>query len=146
VSEWNPFIRTSARAGVIRWEILTPASSSAAHLHLVLLSGCVGTVATKVQALLEAMHNAYHGVCALSGCKWPRTQDGGNSVRWIRSTWILHGREMINNAAERDWEGCVPLIEGPGVWSKCLIRRRMAQVGAWYLDVGILGGLYRGLG
>jgi len=81
----------------------------------------------------------------------------------VDTVWILHGREMINNAAEREWEGCVPLSEGPGDWSRCPLRRRMAQVGAWYVDVagqseaamrsrwaeveaeGVLGVLYRGL-
>lgn len=71
---------------------------------------------------------------------------------------------MINNATEREWEGCVPLIEGSRGWSKCPIRRRMAEVGAWYVDVAgrseaemlsrwgeveqehVLGVLYRRLG
>lgn len=114
----------------------------AAHLHLLLLSACGETVREKAGTLLEAMRCAYHGVCVSTGSEWALSEvdqendsSGGKHAQWIRDAWILHGREMINNAAEREWVGCVPLDGGPDIWSECPIRRRMAELGAWYVDV-----------
>jgi len=32
-------------------------------------------------------------------------------------------------------EGRIPLSQGPGVWSQYPVRRRMARIGFWYVDI-----------
>jgi hypothetical protein len=129
-------------------------------LHLLLLSASE-TLAERVRELWKAMQEAYYRECVSREREWTQ-EDTDEYVRWIRLAWILHGREMINNAAEREWEGCVPLSAGPDAWSQCGLRRKMAEVGSWYVDVAgrderemasrwgevrgeeMLGGLYMG--
>jgi hypothetical protein len=87
------------------------------------------------------MRKAYHGVCISAGAEWTevkgdlRGERGCSYARWVRDAWILHGLELINNAAEREWAGCVPLDHGLNAWAQCPIRRRMAKIGSWYVDV-----------
>jgi hypothetical protein len=113
---------------------------TAAHIHLHLLSACTGELRVKFETLLKAMREAYHGVCDSAGAEWTDCKGDEMGARklatsFIRDAWILHGREMINNAAERDWEGCIPLDHKPSAWAHCPIRRRMAKIGSWYVDV-----------
>lgn len=137
MGEPTTFPETAARAfplGVKSYDRILTLVYLAAHLHLWLLSACANKMKEKVQTLLEAMQNAYHGVCVSTGSKWTKSE-GESSVRWIREAWILHGRELINNAAEREWKGSVPLSQGPGEWSQCPVRRRMTKIGSWYVEV-----------
>jgi hypothetical protein len=53
----------------------------------------------------------------------------------IRSAWILHGRDMIYNAVERNFH----IIPGESEEKGCERQKEMIDCGAWYIRAAMQG-------
>jgi hypothetical protein len=96
-----------------------------ASLHLLLLSLRKPNSRDSVSPAYEAVATFQRWICdAYTYLKlFHISRSPGNPIMWLlRSALILHGREMINQAVEREWS-----TEGLSV-------SEMVQVGAWYLE------------
>ena len=87
---------------------------------------------SRVKTLLRSMHDAYRKTALSPNPDW-LNPSSRSYKETVRAAWIIHGREMINNAAEREWPGCLPLNLSDSM--TCETRRRMARIGAWYVEV-----------
>ena len=111
-----------------------------AHLHLHLLSSLEGSpthVATK--ALIASIGSTYRRECRTLGSLWalPALEVGESPLSVVssssacahvlRSAFLLHGREMISNAIEREW------ISDADQNGKQALRAKMVNKGVWYL-------------
>jgi hypothetical protein len=52
----------------------------------------------------------------------------------MRSAFITHGRKMVNNAVERDWN-CACCKDEPKSKTHCKLVRKMVNRGAWYVKM-----------
>lgn len=111
-----------------------------AHLHLHLLSSLEGSpahVATK--SMIASIGSTYRRECRTLESPWvpPASEVGESSLsvlssssasaHVLRSAFLLHGREMINNALEREW------ISDADEHDKQALRAKMVNKGVWYL-------------
>lgn len=87
-----------------------------AHLHLHLLGSLEGSPAhVATQASVASISSTYSRECRTLGSPWalPASEAGksplsalpasSTSAQVLRSAFLLHGREMISNAFEREW-------------------------------------------
>jgi hypothetical protein len=116
---------------IVDWEFATAKGSRGANgdmaqflasLHLLLLSlrrpNSRDSVSPAYEAFQRWVCDAYAYLKLFHISRSP-----GNPIMWLlRSALILHGREMINQAVEREWS-----TEGLSV-------SEMVQAGAWYLE------------
>jgi hypothetical protein len=119
---------------IIDWEFATAKGGRGANgdmaqflasLHLLLLSLRKPNGRDSVSPAYEAVATFQCWVCdAYAYLKlFHISRSPGNPIMWLlRSALILHGREMINQAVEREWS-----TEGLSV-------SEMVQAGAWYLE------------
>lgn len=111
-----------------------------AHLHLHLLSSLEGSpahIATK--SMIASIGSTYRRECSTLESPWvlPVSEVGESplsvissfsaSAHVLRSAFLLHGREMINNALEREW------ISDADEHEKQALRAKMVEKGLWYL-------------
>lgn len=111
-----------------------------AHLHLHLLSSLEGSpahIATK--SIIASIASTYRRECRTLESPWalPASVVGESplsvispssaSAHVLRSAFLLHGREMINNALEREW------ISDADEHDKQALRAKMVNKGLWYL-------------
>ncbi|KZT43968.1 hypothetical protein SISSUDRAFT_318903 [Sistotremastrum suecicum HHB10207 ss-3] len=139
---WPPSVllnESGSKIGIIDWEFaglgapLQDMAQFAAHLHLLLLTADPAC-AEGVRVFLKALHETYGQTSREMKAPWLSPQ---SVEQHIRAAWILHAREMINNAAEREWPGCIPLTaEG---FLACPKRRALAKVGVEYALATQLG-------
>ncbi|KAK9354973.1 kinase-like domain-containing protein [Lipomyces doorenjongii] len=142
-----------ANIGVIDWEFAGPGAGVYgdmaqlfAHLHLHLLAAEQGSLLHEItKVLIEAIADSYHERSRLKRAIWivadlapdeklsasKAPQGSSSAARILRSAFILHGREIINNAIERDWSAFYEK-SGTGEDENVLVRS-MVQTGAWYL-------------
>ena len=127
--------------GVIDWEfagegrgITGDMAQLLAHIHLHLLAAPTkSSIRVAIKSLISSITASYHKQSRKDGRDWAvllSTRRPTTATRAMRSAFLLHGREMINNAVERDWP-CSCCLEKQG--SACTLRRTMVEQGAWYL-------------
>lgn len=111
-----------------------------AHLHLHLLSPLEGSPAhVAAKSMIASIGSTYRRECRTLESPWalPVLEVGESllsvlssssaSVHVLRSAFLLHGREMINNALEREW------ISDADEHEKQALRAKMVNKGVWYL-------------
>lgn len=111
-----------------------------AHLHLHLLGFSEGSPAHEAtKALIASIGSTYRRECRTFGSPWalpasevgesplPVLSSSSASTHVLRSAFLLHGREMINNAFEREW------ISEANEHEKQALRAKMVNEGVWYL-------------
>ncbi|KDQ12556.1 hypothetical protein BOTBODRAFT_176249 [Botryobasidium botryosum FD-172 SS1] len=134
----------SVALGVIDWEFaglgrpLQDIAQLLAHLHLQQIgSKEIPEVSNTVQAFITSLTTAYRATSIARCARW--TQDAKVRTAARRVAYILHGRELINNAFERDFH-FVYGDRGDGATS-AERQREMVMLGARY----IRGGTHLGL-
>ncbi|KAK9360834.1 kinase-like domain-containing protein [Lipomyces starkeyi] len=143
-----------AKIGVIDWEFSGPGAGVYgdmaqffAHLHLHLVAAEQDSLLHEItKVLIEAIADSYHERSRMKRPIWIVTdraapdvtlsasiapQGSSPAARILRSAFILHGREIINNAIERDWSAFCKKT-GTGEDDNVMVRS-MVQSGAWYL-------------
>ena len=120
------------RVGVIDWEFACQGRGPhgdmvqcLAALHILLSSAPANT------SSFTAIETFVQGICSTysrkSSIRPGQTQSNAGTVskslklRLLRSALIMHGREIINNAIEREWP-------------RTLSVESMVRMGAWYLE------------
>ena len=108
-----------------------------AHLHLHRLAAAEASpLRQATEALMLSMVCSYRSEAQKQGRTWAQglfSSAMPNAVsRAMRSAFLLLGREIINNAIERDW-ACLCCQSRPKMGDGCELRREMVHLGAWYL-------------
>jgi hypothetical protein len=142
---------TNDAIGVIDWEfsglgrgVSSDMAQLLAHLHLHLLASPSGSGTRRsVDELIQSLGSSYrHRIQALGQVLIPSLKWTGSIpevpvstsvfAQTMRSTFLLHGREIINNAIERKWAcKCCTLDSA----NDCLLTNAMVNRGAWYLNI-----------
>ena len=129
--------------GVIDWEFAGFGSGLAgdvaqllAHLHLYLLAtSAILGVTLAIEALISNFTASYRKESKKLGCLWAveglDASAPNATTRAMRSAFLLMGREMVNNAVERDCS-CSDCQERGA--AQCATRVAMVQKGVWYLQ------------
>jgi hypothetical protein len=133
--------------GVIDWEFSGVGrgpngdmSQFLASLHLLLMAASPGSQRqSAIESLIQGVCSAYrqHSSKWLPQphlkmpTGWGATQGGLEAplenLQVFRSALILHGREMINNAVQREWPGSTQ--------KECsVLIQEMVRKGAWYIE------------
>lgn len=114
------------------------------HLHLIAHGPKEAPATSLIKAFLDGITSSYRTQRQKADKTWtppiplgrgpplppPAT---GALTRTIRSSFILHGREMINAAVDLDWP-CECCDEGSQKEKeKCTLIRKMVDRGVWYL-------------
>lgn len=133
--------------GVIDWEFSGDGrgpngdmSQFLAVMHLLLIAAPPGSQRySALDAFIQGVCSAYNShslvrpeqqdLLALGQSVAAQTEprDGFQNLKILRSALILHGREMINNAVEQEWQN------SPHKERSALVQE-MVQKGAWYLE------------
>ncbi|MCJ1429514.1 hypothetical protein MMC29_007429 [Sticta canariensis] len=131
--------------GVVDWEFASlerglngDMAQLFAHLRLHLLASTEGSLAqTALETLLASISSTYRHQCRILGSAWtlpgsPRFVDSpcAASVFTLRSAFILHDREIINNALLQKWP-CKCCEDSQ--YQNCALLTEMVNKGAWYL-------------
>ena len=136
--------------GVIDWEFAGAGRSVngdmaqlLAHLHLHLMAAPAKSTAHEAAKLwIKGITSSYRRQSRVEKCDWairdistpsfpPAASLTSVSALVMRSTFILHGREMVNNALEREWK-CF-CCKTPVNKDRCPLIKDMIARGAWYL-------------
>ncbi|KAK9247939.1 kinase-like domain-containing protein [Lipomyces tetrasporus] len=140
------------KLGVIDWEfsgagagVNGDMAQLFAHLHLHLLAAEQGSQLHDITAgLIESIADSYNQRSRLKRAIWTLTDTGQReslsisiapeesspAARIMRSAFVLHGRELVNNAIERDWTA---FSGTSGKREANLMVRSMVLTGVWYL-------------
>lgn len=140
-----------AALGIVDWEFagLGEAVSGdmaqlTAHMHMYYLAAPAGSpLRGAIKSVFDGMATSYRRSCRADGAAWmlsgSEDESGQNivsltasspAVSISRSAFITYGREMITYADMRDWD-CECCEDGQK--ERCLLVRRMLDVGLWYL-------------
>ena len=127
--------------GVIDWEFASEGrgitgdmAQLLAHIHLHLLATPTKSILySAIKALVFSLTASYRRQSKKNGRDWtisPSTKEVTSATRALRSVLLLHGREMINNALEREWSCACCLGEQV---IECALKKAMVEKGALYL-------------
>lgn len=132
---------------VIDWEfagfgsgVASDVAQFLAHLQLALLSAeaTLSPLASVIQEVMTGFVRTYRRCSDENQMFWTRPMDVPVVTRTIRSAFLLHGREIINNANELQWT-CTCCsnkqddIKEQNREHSCQLKSQMVEAGIWYL-------------
>jgi hypothetical protein len=133
--------------GVIDWEFSSEGrgpngdmSQFMAIIHLLLMAAPPGSQRhIALDSFIQGVCSAYNKhssrrleqqdllILSKSDAAQTEPRTGSQNLQILRSALVLHGREMINNAVEQEWQ------DSPHKERNVLVQE-MVQKGAWYLE------------
>ncbi|KAF8847051.1 hypothetical protein BDZ45DRAFT_733845 [Acephala macrosclerotiorum] len=133
--------------GVIDWEFSSEGrgpngdmSQFLAVIHLLLMAALPGSQRHRaLDSFIQGVYSAYHRHSSIrleqqdllmlskSDAAQTELRTGSQNLQILRSALILHGREMINNTVEQEWQ------DSPHKERSVLVQE-MVEKGAWYLE------------
>ncbi|KAJ2905659.1 hypothetical protein MKZ38_004734 [Zalerion maritima] len=131
VAPWMPKHSFPYPLAVMGWEFATSdgrgVNGDLAHflapLHLLALSTDVDSLCSvATRTFIDQMTTAYSKVTTRVVSRDPKSPEVRQDLALLRSALIMHGREIINQAVEKDWA------------REDDFTKEMISLGAWYLE------------